>query len=340
MTVAFAGFTDYGFPDTVTDGEGWFNLQRAVGVKEAFPYFSHMRPTVQSGVTRTVRISAGQSAAHGVWSDMDEALDVVLDNQASGRRYDCIAVERVFGADAASTGTRIVVIKGGSSRTIPTLIRTPGSAWRTPIALVEVESGPSGATLGELIDLRALREHGGSYAIFDDMTLEMLDNIGVIAHNVNTGNVFVRTYNSGGARQWLSLVTRPQFEHIQVVGSFGSSHAGWTAGATEFSSTMTRDGRRRTMYLEQRRISGGVITASHTGHIANMPTFQVVAADRPASRVVANAQYQNDDNVDFVAGAMVVSNGDVVLTSLTPNGVLNGRGAGDWSIRVSAEWYV
>lgn len=203
--MAFAGFTDQGFPGTIADSSDFLDLQRAAGRFDSFPFLTHMRASIVQGQTRTVAVSAGLSTGAGVSSEMEEVATVVLDNQPSGVRWDVIYVERVFGADAASTGTRVGVKKGTSAPAVPALTRVKGAAWQTPIALAQIVAGE---TLPQrLIDLRVIAELGHAYTIFDDLALGFIDAPGVTVYNATTGAYHVRSYTAGGARQWAKLST-------------------------------------------------------------------------------------------------------------------------------------
>lgn len=103
--------------------------------------------------------------------DADETLQ--LENITSGSRWDLIAMRRNYQPPGGES--KLVVIKGGSSKSIPARNTNSGVLEDQPLWLVKVQAGSSIVT--EFVDLRIWARNGGVVAN-DDMVRGLLYKLG------------------------------------------------------------------------------------------------------------------------------------------------------------------
>jgi hypothetical protein len=345
MTVAFAGFTDVGFPNTMVTGADWHDVQKAFGTHDAFMGHTHLKPEIVAGGTRRVRLLAGESVGSGVWSKSDATINVDLPSQSSGSKWHLIATERVWGGTPEATGTRIVQIPGttNATPTIPALTRNKGNTWQTPVALARVQSGQTAPTA--LIDLRVIRSLGGAYTVYSDMALDTIQVPGVTAYNAATKRYYVSAYaNTGGTLDWIPLLTEEQansYEELSGASQFGQSESGWNSGSSVYQSILVRDQKRRFMSLSHSRIGPAITPIAGSGNVANMNIFRLLASsDRPKVQVPGTLRYQTSGGADLAGLATLWPDGYVQINSIVPATDIRGGGSGGWSTVFTASWYV
>jgi hypothetical protein len=338
--MAFADFTDHGFPETITDGEGMYAWQRAVGRPASFPTGSDLRPTAGGG-TRQVNIAAGRVTGGGVASELGVAKTVTLpDPGGSTVRYHLIVAEFVWGASSATTGVRLATIATGSAQAnIPSFTRNEGTLWQVPICLAAVKGGVTG--IHDLIDLRVQATFGHNYSIYNSKAMELLDFPGVSVYDASTDRVLIRAIASNGSRTWVPMATERSLEYTATT-TFGNSAAGFSTLSTARPSELIRDGKRRTLFLEQKKLTDVKYESSSTGHIVNFVIFNLSSvSDRPRKDTLAHFRYQNSNMVDFRGGASVTTSGDIYVTSMMPStDIVRAVSAGLWSTQIEASWYV
>lgn len=142
-----------GYAGSVTETTGkdfWTKIGSArYGVVGA----NDLKVSVTTG-DRMLLVNAGRAWGHNILDTLDVSLSVQLDSVASGSRYDLVVVRRDVTAK-----TTVEVVKGTSSRTLPSLTSTAASHADQPIALCRVDAGST--TVQEIVDLRCWAGNGG-----------------------------------------------------------------------------------------------------------------------------------------------------------------------------------
>lgn len=107
------------------------------------------------GGTRQVTIAAGDCVAAGVLGRNSASVTVTHDaNATSVNRYDYV-IFKFNWAGTNATGGTIEVKKGStSSQTPPALVRTAGTTWELPLALVTIIPSVSAIPAGSVADVR------------------------------------------------------------------------------------------------------------------------------------------------------------------------------------------
>lgn len=181
--------TSAGYAGTVTEVQ-WADLVwRAGGAKYGVAGYEDWRVSVAVG-DRAVQVAPGKGWGCGVVDVSDKAVVLALETVSTGDRWDLVVAQR----DWSVRQTTFSVVKGGSSRVLPSRPSTEGVRDAQPIALVRVRAGQS--QVQEIVDLRVLHGPGGALA-FDQLALSYLDDIGSA---VRIGaSVWDRTISNGNA---------------------------------------------------------------------------------------------------------------------------------------------
>lgn len=179
--------TSYGYPipgGVIMPGSIWSETQVMLGRAYTVKTPDAAQPSIHPSAARTVSLKPGIIGGRGILDILSGVEDVSLPAESSGSRYHAIIADRVWGSTNA---TDITSVAGTSARALPsTLLRSPGTRDQGQvIGLARVTANQTSVT--ELVDLRAIAEEPGIYTIFDDMALQLLERVGVVVYNRNTG---------------------------------------------------------------------------------------------------------------------------------------------------------
>ena len=85
----------------------------------------------------------------------------------------------------------------------------PGFCVSAGIAFALVRISSTQTRPQEIIDLRPIAEEPGTYTVYDDLALQVIDRPGVTAYNAKTGLTYRRVYNQNSAREWQRVWDSP-----------------------------------------------------------------------------------------------------------------------------------
>jgi hypothetical protein len=294
-----------------------------------------LRVTAGGAGDRALTVAAGTAWGDAVLATWDGPTVM---NAAAGTRWNTLVNRRDWGAETAT----LTLLQGGTARALapgvqlrnPTASTGAGYTYADqPIALVRTTSGET--AIQEVVDLRCWAGDGGLLAAAPE-ALQYLTEPGT---QVRIGTTLhTRIISGSGNPAWVA----DSFAPYQKVTSFGSSveNSGWTIA--NLGSYLIRDGKRRTMFLEQRRVSG-TVQAGSNGSIANLQVFTLVtASDRPIGSVPLTMTYlETAGGGDFAGRGTLAPDGTVYLNSLLPGGrILPHSTESLYSVRYYATWYV
>jgi hypothetical protein len=272
--------TSKGYPNTIAPGSDFALMGYAFGRQYAAPFVSHCQVTDPGSGTRRVQISPGYLAGKHIVDHNDAIVNIDLPNASGSSQWFCIVLNRWVDAGGGDFKSEFGYVAGTSARAIPALTQNPGIFDQQPIALVRIASTQTRPQ--EIIDLRPIAEEPGTYTIYDDLAMQVIDRPGVTAYNAKTGITYRRIYNENQAREW-QIVDQPL---TGMVGNGGTAAPGWY-GASEATLNnyryirSGRGGRDLELYLRLRLNSGSVAPASN-GSFTGTPTiFTLDPAYRP-----------------------------------------------------------
>lgn len=205
VTIASAGGTSVGYDGTV-DEQAWALNAPHLGKRYGVSGDSWRVTPVAAG-DRTVNISAGSGFGWGVFDTLPTDVQLQLDTQASGSRYDIIVARRDWGG--VGGGTSLDAITATAAGDIPiTRANTPGVLDEQPIALVRVIAGQTVPVI--VADLRVWQADGGAFAL-SDKVLQYLGQPGTAVRIGTT--VWSRIQSATGVPSWLAR-TDPRTEPL------------------------------------------------------------------------------------------------------------------------------
>jgi hypothetical protein len=212
--------TSKGYPNTIAPGSDFALMGYAFGRQYAAPFVSHCQVTDPGSGTRRVQISPGYLAGKHIVDHNDAIVNIDLPNASGSSQWFCIVLNRWVDAGGGDFKSEFGYVAGTSARAIPALTQNPGIYDQQPIALVRISSTQTRPQ--EIIDLRAIAEEPGTYTIYDDLAMQVIDRPGVTAYNAKTGITYRRIYNENSAREWQRIyVERPPV---------GPAYANYTVG--------------------------------------------------------------------------------------------------------------
>lgn len=321
--VAITG-SSYGYPGTI-DAQQWAEAQPGLGERYWVESASAAKVTALGSAARTVRISAGRIAGHGVFDILTSSVDLELPNPSSGTVYYTVVARRTW---QTSNATTIEAVAGTNARAVAVARNTtPGVIDDQPLALVAVTKDQNDVVVSD--DLRCVGSKG-DYEATSELVLSTVGYMDKPSNRIRIAGI-----------EWLRTMAgtweRVEFPITTSSGIIATYQDGWNADAPG-TSYMVRDGRRRSMFLELRR-QGSSIAVGSTGSIANHSVRQLDEQDRPAYSVVAAGLYRNSGGADYGCTLQINPNGHVFLVHATPNADITYMEPGNWSLRVYATWY-
>lgn len=199
--------TSKGYPETIAPGSDFALMAYAFGRQYVAPFVGHCKVEPSSSGTRRVTIAPGYLAGKHIVDYNDAVVNIDLPNASGASQWFCIVLNRWADAGGGLFKSEFGYVAGTSARAIPALTQNPGTFDQQPIALVRISST---ATLPqEVIDLRPIAEEPGTYTIYDDLALQVIDRPGVTAYNAKTGITYRRIYNENQAREWQRVWDSP-----------------------------------------------------------------------------------------------------------------------------------
>jgi hypothetical protein len=199
--------TSTGYPSTIAPGSAFALMAYAFGRQYVAPFVSHCQVTISNSGTRRVSISTGYLAGKHIVDYNDAVVNIDLPNASGTSQWFCIVLNRWVDAGGGTFRSEFGYVAGTSARAIPALTQNPGTFDQQPIALVRISST---ATLPqEVVDLRAIAEEPGTYTVYDDLALDVIDRPGVTVYNAKTNITYRRVYNASQAREWQRVWDAP-----------------------------------------------------------------------------------------------------------------------------------
>jgi hypothetical protein len=207
--------TSTGYPNTIAPGSAFALMGYAFGRQYAAPFVSHCQVTDPGSGTRRVQISTGYLAGKHIVDHNDAIVNIDLPNASGSSQWFCIVLNRWVDAGGGDFKSEFGYVAGTSAKAIPALTQNPGIYDQQPIALVRISSTQTRPQ--EIIDLRPIAEEPGTYTIYDDLALQVIDRPGVTAYNAKTGITYRRVYNENSAREWQRVWDAPHGQRPHLV---------------------------------------------------------------------------------------------------------------------------
>lgn len=203
--------TSYGYPDLIPLGSAWALIQMSLGRQYSAPFVGHCAVSKVVGGTRQSRVAAGYLGGKGILDYNSAPVTLSHDVVASGQRYDAVVLRRWVDNTGVNPAipfrSEFAIVKGTSARAIPAVTQNPGTLDEQVISLQGFKAGQTEAF--DSVDLRAIAEEPGIYTIYDDLALQTIDRVGVMAYNANTGITYRRVYAANLAREWQRVWDAP-----------------------------------------------------------------------------------------------------------------------------------
>lgn len=232
--MATAALDSVGY-DGVVDEVAWARLAPYMGAPYGVGGPDDLKVEAVAGLTRTVRISAGEGFGRGVLDVFPEAT-LQLPDVPSGVRWDLIAARRDW---QPPTGVSTLdYLTGTSTQVLPAgRLREPGIEDDQPLALVQCSATSTVPTA--IIDLRVWHGAGGMYA----------DNTAALAYLSELGSrvligpdEWVCTMDAADNLAWSSArLARPMFDraiwHPRVSASPFDSYGPVAGGVNLLNTT-------------------------------------------------------------------------------------------------------
>lgn len=285
-----------------------------------------VKVTRVTGGTRHISIAPGRFGAWGIYNISDDSVTLQLPNPTSGTQWHLVYARHVW-ADGESE-TTFETEPCGTSPTRPgAFTDVPGEEVWQPLAYVPITAGQSDP--GIPTDLRAQGTAGGAVAITSDLALPYYEHLGAELWLGRTK--YCRVLNAAGtAQQWM-IDPGPYGRHQITQGSsgWGSSRTGWTT--SQLSLRAIRDGNHVEIDFRTRRTLANIAVSS-TGHVVDVPLFDLNPEWRPSNTVYAACTYINQ-NLGNSMGLVTLDTGGVIwFTAGTPNQALRRMDPGSWSL--------
>lgn len=317
----------------------WAKLQAMFGTEYFVASSTAARVTVVSGLT--VRIAAGASAGSpqyigggGVVDALTGSTDLPLPTPGSdGTTYRPVYARRTWGATNATTFEYGAAI---TTQTMPTRTNDPGiSTDEQPLALVRIVKSGSTLTATVVDDLRPVGYGKGFYEASSELVLSYMNKPG---YRVRIGGTeWLRTM----AGTWEKVVT--PVEVITTPSVILTSEPDSSFAVGSLSCSLVRDGRWRSLTVEQYAADALTITSGSTGNIADTVTFRLNnPRDYPAqTEETGNVRYRYAEGGGSTFGAgRLLTSGAFVIANLMPGLNLVGTGAsGTYDLRVTISYY-
>lgn len=328
--------SSYGFPDTIAPGAVWANLHRTAGSVLGFADPASFRVT--NTATRAVDVQTGTLYASGIYVSSNAVERINLPAVVSGSQYFMIVADIRWNDDSGGYRSTLGHIPGSAARTVPSRASSAGSRVQVPIALVRITAGA--ATPTEIVDLRGIRTSSGEYQIYDDLALNIYGYAGTTIHNATTGVTRARRANASYGSGW-EITSLPPARANYSQNAFPETSNGWGSFVpglpivTEVRAYPLGDpspaaARGATAWLVevslayQRAGGAPALTGSATGAltdhvIARIPDPRV----RPQrNHVPVTVYYDATSGGNAAGGGLIMTGGEVLLTSLAPNTTL------------------
>lgn len=206
--------TSKGYPNTIAPGADFSLMAYAFGRQYATPFVNHCQVTDPGAGTRRVAISTGYLAGKHIVDFNDAIVNIDLPNASTATQWFCIVLNRWVNQSGTFV-SQFGYVAGTSAKAIPALTQNPGTYDQQPIALVRISSTQTRPQ--EIIDLRAIAEEPGTYTVYDDLALQVIDRPGVTAYNAKTGITYRRVYNENSAREWQRVWDTPHGERPHLM---------------------------------------------------------------------------------------------------------------------------
>lgn len=255
-----------------------------------------------AGQVLQVRVAAGTAWTAGVADVMDTAATLQVGAPpASGSRWDMIVLRRDYQPVGGTTSLQ--VIKGTSSKTLPSRATTSGVLTEQPLWLIRVDAGRS--TVAEFIDLRVWARNGGCTANHDLVRSYMgLDGTMI---EIN-GLLWQRRIGSNGLSEWALILDSSDTGWIQ-----GTPRSGW-GGSNSYIRYRRKSG---SVEIRGRinRTSTSEQSVGANGNMENRDFFTLPTGFRPAGASVSLPS----GAVGPMAAYAVGSDGLISITAVAPN---------------------
>lgn len=198
MTITSKFFTGY------VNNIDWANGIRAARSRYMVNGTGDFKVSTNGAVARGYSVAAGTASGGGILTTSDaveSGAGYALPFNAA-ERWHLIGISRVWGGTNTSVITSII---GSASKAIPTRPTTPGVDDFQPLALARVAAG--GASIAELVDLRAVGGGDGQLSVFDAMAKDYLTLVGMRLHHerawADGGPIlYERIVGTGGSATW------------------------------------------------------------------------------------------------------------------------------------------
>ena len=190
--------TSVGYPNTIAPGADFALMAYTLGRQYAVPFAGHCEVTKPSTGTRRVQISTGYIAGKGIVDYNGSVVTLDLPNAAGATQWFCIVLNRWADAGGGNFRSEFGWVAGTSARAVPALTQNPGVYDQHPIALVRVDSDKT--SVQDVVDLRAIAEEPGTYTVYDDLAIDLVNRPGATVYNAKTGRTYRWVYNENKQR--------------------------------------------------------------------------------------------------------------------------------------------
>jgi hypothetical protein len=162
--MALLADTQYGFPGTVTPTAWASIIGNASGGVFGVAALGDLKLTANAVGDRGALLSTGTAYGHGcigIWNSTTQFNF----SAASGTsdRWDCVVVRRTWSNTPGVSVTTLAVKTGSSSKSLPSLVMTPGVQTEQPLWMVRVKGGQT--AIQEIVDVRCFSANGGVQAM-------------------------------------------------------------------------------------------------------------------------------------------------------------------------------
>lgn len=251
--------TSYGYDGSI--GEAiWARMAPRLSLPYWVATADDLALKVNTSRDRAIDIAPGEFGGAGVLDISNATETLTFDTVTSGWRYDLIVARRNW--QGVGGRTEFVVIKGGSTRRLPSFNRSPGAIDDQLIALVPLQAGR--ARVDGIIDLRGFGATGNILAT-DALAMEGYNNwpglqiqVGRELYTCQTDRSWVRTglISALNPAYRLRLIARKTLVEGEGMRGLG---AGWSvSGDNTMGIRVLPDGRLRFTKVGQYTINGNM----------------------------------------------------------------------------------